>query len=328
MKEIKAEKRDIGQVTLESVKEQDAKKTEPEERQDTSGHNIQKPEQAEPEVTLTVAECSKFPNLGEHYENISTVDEAIAIWKKIPPERMNGIPSIGVNIHMPGTEPAEDLGLNILSGKGIDVEIIDYVTDKKSNAQVMEVITELVVKLPDVETDGMMSREMEEAIWEKRMPDLTPAEQLAVEIDCFLYDCDWMEYCHYIANMTENVSDLIECISQNDTSHITEWLTEVITEGTEPEETKKAKELLEKLAEYKPLAKIEEMEEQNYNMVDNVLNNGAGEKARKEEHDKKRESSVEKTSLKARLAEKKEIVSSQGKGHEVQDKVKKEQREM
>lgn len=33
--------------------------------------------------------------------------------------------------------------------------------------------------------------------------------------------------------------------------------------------------------EYKPLAKIEEMEEQNYNMIDNVLNNGA-EKAQRE----------------------------------------------
>jgi len=42
-------------------------------------------------------------------------------------------------------------------------------------------------------------------------------------------------------------------------------------------------ELLEKLTEYKPLAKIEEMEEQNYNMADNVLNNGAGEKAQKED---------------------------------------------
>ncbi|MGO4943677.1 YodL domain-containing protein [Streptococcus alactolyticus] len=33
-------------------------------------------------------------------------------------------------------------------------------------------------------------------------------------------------------------------------------------------------------AAYKPLAKVEELEEQNYNMVDNVLNNGAGDKAK------------------------------------------------
>ena len=34
--------------------------------------------------------------------------------------------------------------------------------------------------------------------------------------------------------------------------------------------------------QYRPLAKVEEMEEQNYNMVDNVLNNGYSEKKRRE----------------------------------------------
>lgn len=34
--------------------------------------------------------------------------------------------------------------------------------------------------------------------------------------------------------------------------------------------------------QYRPLAKVEEMEEQNYNMVDNVLNNGYGKKERRE----------------------------------------------
>ena len=46
-----------------------------------------------------------------------------------------------------------------------------------------------------------------------------------------------------------------------------------------PKDEEQTKELFVKLAEYKPLAKIEEMEEQNYNIVDNVLNNGAGDKS-------------------------------------------------
>ena len=36
---------------------------------------------------------------------------------------------------------------------------------------------------------------------------------------------------------------------------------------------RRAKELLDKLAEYKPLAKVEELTEQNYNMIDGVMNN-------------------------------------------------------
>ena len=45
----------------------------------------------------------------------------------------------------------------------------------------MEVITELVAKLPDMEIDGVMSEEMEARVWELRMPDLPQEEQLAVE---------------------------------------------------------------------------------------------------------------------------------------------------
>ena len=82
------------------------------------------------------------------------------------------------------------------------------------------------------------------------------------------------------------------------------------------------------LTEYKPLAKIEEMEEANYNMVDNVLNNGAGEKAQKEENKKEQELPAAKPSLKDRLAEKKELVSDQGKDHESQENLKNSQREM
>lgn len=50
---------------------------------------------------------------------------------------------------------------------------------------------------------------------------------------------------------------------------------------------RKAKELLDRLAEYKPLVKIEELEEQNYNMVDNVLNNGAEKNCPEKDTEKK-----------------------------------------
>ncbi len=102
----------------------------------------------------------------------------------------------------------------------------------------------------------------------------------------------------------------------------------MVTEGAEPEETRRAMELLEKLTDYKPLAKTTEMEEQNFNMVDNVLNNGAGEKAQKEENKKEQERPAARTSLKARLAEKRAFVSGQGKDHAEQENAKKNQREM
>ena len=269
---------------------------------------VREQEKESAEVTLTVSECGEFHNLGECYENIPTVDEAIAIWKQIPSERMNGIPAIGINILGRGAEPFEDYEIDVLSGKRIDLGVLDYVPDIKNNPQAMEVITELVAKLPDMEIDGVMSEEMEARVWELRMPDLPQEEQLAVELDRLSYDYDTVLYHDSTRNMTENVSELAESIKQGDTGHLTTWLADIISEGAVPEEIKRATELLEKLTEYKPLAKIEEAEEQNYNMIDNVLNNGVGEKAQREENKRMEEKPTVRLSLKSRLAEKKSQV--------------------
>ena len=281
----------------------------------------------EVEVTLMVSECGEFHNLGEFYENIPTVEEAIAIWKQIPPEQMHGIPAIGINVHRPGEENYMDDEVDLLSGNRIDLEILEHIPSITGEPKAMEVIAELVAKLPEMEIDGVMSEDMEAKVWEKRMPDLTPAEQLAVEIDRFSHDYDIYSYRNNNPNMTESVSEISEMIVQGNTEPITDWLNEVISEGGLPDEMQRAKVLLEKLAEYKPLAKIEEMEEQNYNMIDNVLNNGA-EKAQREANKKNQEQSAVKVSLKARLAEKKAQVEGCGQEHEVQENTKKNQREI
>ena len=279
------------------------------------------PEQAASEVTLTVAECGEFHNFGEFHEKIVTVDEAVAKWKQIPPERMNGIPAIGINIHTPGTETYNDVITDILSGNQFELDVLDYIPEIKGSPQAMEMIAELIAKLPDMKIEGNISEDLEAKLWEKRMPDLTPAEQLAVEIDRFIYSYDTNAYHDNHQSMTENVSEISEMIGQRDVEYLTEWLNEVISVENVLEKTQRANELLEKLAEYKPLAKIEEMEEQNYNMIDNILNNGAGEKAQKEENKQAQDKNA-KPSLKARLAEKKVQVAEQG-GDEI---VKNQQR--
>lgn len=284
-------------------------------------------EKDEVEVTLMVSEYSEFHNMGEFYENIPTVEEAIAIWKQIPPERMHGIHAIGINVHRPGEESYMDDEVDLLSGNRIDLEILEHIPSITCEPKAMEVIAELVAKLPEMDIDGVMSEDMEAMVWEKRMPDLEPAEQLAVEIDRFSHYYDIYSYRNNNPNMTESVSEISEMIVQGNTEPITDWLNEVISEGALPDEMQRAKVLLEKLAEYKPLAKIEEMEEQNYNMIDNVLNNGA-EKAQREANKKDQEQPAVKVSLKARLAEKRALVAGFGQEHEVQENTKKNQREI
>ena len=70
---------------------------------------------------------------------------------------------------------------------------------------------------------------------------------------------------------------------------------------------------VDKLAEYKPLAKVEELEECNYNMIDNVLNN---EKPKEEKGHKEG-----RVSIKEKLAEKRAVIEQRDKsGKEVPEK--------
>ena len=152
------------------------------------------------------------------------------------------------------------------------------------------------------------------------------AMELAVKFDCLSHDRDAALYYENVESMDENVSEIAGAIRQGDTGHLTAWLADILIGDATMEEMERAAELLEGLNDYKPLAKVEEMEEQNYNMVDNVLNNGAGEKAQKEADKKMQEKPAGRISLKERLAQKQAIVS--GKGNKEQESKEKSHREM
>ena len=93
------------------------------------------------------------------------------------------------------------------------------------------------------------------------------------------------------------------------------------------EDVRKASELLVKLAEYKPLAKVEKLEEVNLNQIDNVLSNTVpkseekrdarqaeqerlAELQRIEDEERKHRARGERPSLRARLVTKKAIVAA------------------
>ena len=282
---------------------------------------------SEKTVTLTVAECGEFHSLGEFHENIASVEEAIAVWKSIPPERMNGIPSISINIHTEGTERYEDVEMDILSGKVIDLEVLDYVPDITDDPKAIEVIAELIDKLPDIEVRGSLEK------WQ--------AAILASQIDQFSYDYDTYQYQDTVEDREAQVANITEDIRNGNTGYLNDFLNAVISEGVREgitdifgqgveidsseavQTARRAKELLDKLAEYKPLAKVEELTEQNYNMIDNVLNNGAEKK--------EQEQTKGRISIKEKLAEKKAVIEQRDKAERTspeKETEKKSQREM
>ena len=168
-------------------------------------------------VTLTVAECGEFHSLGEFHENIAGVEEAIAVWKSIQPERMSGIPSIGINIHTEGTERYEDVEMDILSGKVIDLEVLDYVPDITDDPKAIEVIAELIDKLPDIEVRGSLEK------WQ--------AAILASQIDQLSYDYDTYQYQDTVEDREAQVANITEDIRNGNTGYLNDFLNAVISEG-------------------------------------------------------------------------------------------------
>lgn len=255
-------------------------------------------------ITLTVAECGEFHNLGEYHEGIESVEEAVAVFNRIPPERMNGIRSIGISIHTEGTEAYEDTQMDIVSGRAADLEILDYVPDITDNPKAVAVIAELIDKMPDIEVLGSLEK------WQ--------AAFLAAEIDQLSYDYDTHQYNDTVEDREAQVANITEDIRNGNTEYLNDFLnamisdsmregiTDIFGKGAELDDSegvqtaRKAKELLDRLAEYKPLAKIEELEECNYNMIDNVLNN---EKPKEE-----KEKQTGRISIREKLAEKKAVI--------------------
>ena len=217
---------------------------EPAEQTELANEPVIEPEIVH--VTFTVAECGEYHNLGEYHEGIETIEEAIQLYQAIDPSRMNGIPSIGVNMHIEGTEEWEDDQADILTGKYIDVDYLHHIPDMRDNPRVQEAVAKLIAAFPDREVND-----------------------------------------------------------------------------------RESKEYLAKIAEYKPLAKIEELEEQNYNMIDNVLNNGVEKFNREEEKKAQQEKPQARSSLKERLAAKqKEAAHGNNKDTKEQEKSKNSHREM
>ncbi len=140
-----------------------------------------------------------------------------------------------------------------------------------------------------------------------------------------VYDPATDKYDHVKIQGSIKPSDVPEPVDYDDlmervVNHISE--TEAYLQGlaavTEIAEQnqKQDKERLDKATEYKPLAKVEELTEQNYNMIDNMLNNMPKPPVDEEEQKREklrriREDKINRrnTSMKERIAQKKALIA-------------------
>lgn len=287
---------------------------EPAEQTELANEPVIEPETVH--VTFTVAECGEFHNLGEYHEGIETIEEAIQIYQAIDPSRMNGIPSIGVNMHIEGTEEWEDEQADILNGKCIDVDYLNYMLELRDTPKVQDALKKLIAAFPEKEVNDRETKEQK-------------IQALAAELDQLSYKIDTYGYRDSVSDRESQIQMIADDIRTGNVKPLSIFLQASIDEGIDEDSERRAKELLVKLAEYKPLAKIEELEEQNYNMIDNVLNNGVEKFNREEEKKEQQEKPQARSSLKERLADKqKEAAQGNNKDTKEQEKIKNSHREM
>ena len=98
-----------------------------------------------------MAECGEYHSLGKYYEVIQTLEEAASLYQQIPPERMNGIPAIGINLHVMGTDKKEDVQADILSGDEIDIGFISLIPELYGNPEVQAAVKSIIERFPDKE---------------------------------------------------------------------------------------------------------------------------------------------------------------------------------
>ena len=266
-------------------------------------------------ITFTVAECGEFHNMGEYHEGIETIEEAMKLYNAIDPSRMHGIPSIGVNMHIEGTEEWEDEQADIVSGKRIDVDFLNYTPELRDTPKVQDAIKKLIAAYPEKDVIDMETKEHK-------------IQRLAAELDQLSYDIDTFEYRDSVPDREAQIQMIANDIRSGNVKPLQIFLQTSIDEGIDEDSERQAKELIAKLAEYKPLAKIEELEEQNYNMIDDRLNNGVEKFNREEEKKEQAEKPQARTSLKERLAAKQTEVAQGKKDSKEQEKSKNTHREM
>lgn len=154
-------------------------------------------------------------------------------------------------------------------------------------------------------------------------PETNPptAQEIASALDSFTEDVDPYNYKDVVEDREAHILQLTQQIMAGETDGVMDYLKEFVEEEAgNPEQIAEAKRLMEKINEYKPLAKVEEMEEQNYNMIDNQLNNGAGEKEAKREREQDADKPRERVHFKEKLKEMKEAAAMQAKGDPQKEK--------
>ncbi|MCD8148748.1 MAG: DUF3849 domain-containing protein [Clostridiales bacterium] len=132
-----------------------------------------KQEPVEPRITFYVAECMEFPILGEWHEEIPSLSEAVALYEKIPAERMNGIKGIGFTLY--DGSVYDGMPQEMMSAGIVDRADVNEIQQFKESPLVQKAMDELEAVYPPERTEkNVVQAEVREASVHEERTDLEP----------------------------------------------------------------------------------------------------------------------------------------------------------
>ena len=99
---------------------------------------LEQKSKVEPVLTFIVAECGEFHQLGEYYDDITTVEEAIEKWEQLRDSPLNGVASIGILSHKPGGNSLEDEQVDLVTRKVLDLDMLRYYPTIRNDKRALE----------------------------------------------------------------------------------------------------------------------------------------------------------------------------------------------
>ena len=157
-------------------------------------------------ATFYVAECSEFPSMGQFYESIETIEEAIKKYHSIDPVRIYGIPCIGICFHEPGAEDYMDDKSDLLIAGRLKLNNLGLFlgSENVKNPKLLEAIEVLKKEFPQ-KGDLLMTRaQIREKYGLVMLEDSRSANKELSEEDATAYD----KFCQMIvANFDDYKAD-------------------------------------------------------------------------------------------------------------------------
>lgn len=215
-------------------------------------------------ISFYVAECGEFHNMGEYHDNL-TLQEAVAIYRSIPSERMNAVKTIGFELQTGLDGILAEASSELFYANMIDMDAVNRIGYIRDNPLVWDAMKELAAEFPDAE---ISNRET--------------IEYVADELIDFVKDNFPNQFRDDITSVLEEEESrlvMAEEIRKGNAVMDEDFFQELIEEGLEPVEVERIRKIKQRLddiylrRELNPLTKVEELEENNYNHLDGTHNN-------------------------------------------------------